>query len=185
MPTQLPPEPDSTAPAKDLDAAFGLAHYTPLQEYRSAADTKAGALLTACGLFFTLLVRFSSHVTALMTPGNVAGAVAGLFLAGFVVCSLATVVYAFHTISPRFPDAPPSLAFFVDIAALSREEYIARVEAMDQECALGELLSYNHTLSNIIAEKFRQLNRAIRCFRAAGIFWLGLIALAGAHLLLG
>jgi hypothetical protein len=56
---------------------------------------------------------------------------------------------------------------------------------MDQESSLGELLSYNHTLSNIIAEKFRQLNRAIRCFRAAGIFWLGLIALAGAHLLLG
>lgn len=189
MPTDPAPEPVPAVPlipaAKDLDAAFGLAHYTPLQEYRGAADTKAGALLTACGLLFTLLARYSSHVTALTEPMSAIAVLVWVLVGGFVIFSLATVVYAFHTISPRFPDALPSLAFFGDIAALPREEYIARVEAMDQEAALGELVSYNHTLSTIIAEKFRQLDRAIRCFRAAGGCWLGLILLAGIHLLLG
>ncbi len=192
MPTDLAPEPalfpaveTSVSAPKDLDAAFGLAYYTPLQEYRSAADTKAGALLTACGLLFTLLARYSSHVTALTAPMSVTAVLVWALLAGFAVFSLATVVYAFHTISPRFPEAPPSLAFFGDIAALSREEYIERIEAMDLETALGELVSYNHTLSAIIAEKFRQLTRAIRCFRIAGVCWLLLILLAGGHLLLG
>ena len=54
--------------------------------------------------------------------------VLALFLAG--TGAFAAVVQAFRTILPRFPKVPPSLAFFGDIARLSREEYVRRVEEL-------------------------------------------------------
>ena len=179
--SDAPHAPDGSA--EDVAAGFALAHYTPLQEYRSAADTKAGAILTACGLLFTLLASYSSHLMEALVPGGPGAAVTLAALAGFVVLSLGAVLGAFHTITPRFPTAPPSLAFFADIAAFSREDYIARVEALDERGALAQLVSYNHTLSCIVTEKFRQLQRAIRSFQLAALCWLLLMVLLGGRLL--
>ena len=85
------------------------------------------------------------------------------------------MVQSFRTISPRFPKAPPSLAFFGDIARLTREEYVARVEALTGAEALEQMLRYNHTGALICVQKLRQLRWAMRFFEFAAGCWLLLV----------
>jgi hypothetical protein len=87
------------------------------------------------------------------------------------------VIQSFRTISPRFPRAAPSLAFFGDIARLSPEEYLRRATSLGAEQALTERLKYNHTGSRIILLKMAQLRWALRLFAAAAACWLPLVGL--------
>jgi hypothetical protein len=161
----------------NMDAALPFVYFTPLQEHRYGADNKAGALLTMAGLMFTVLANSSADLMLMVdTPGAQRYIAAGLFFA-FVGLTVATVVQAFRTISPRFFKTEPSLAFFGDVAKLSREEYIQRIEALSQEEALAQMVSYNHTLASICVEKYRQLNVGVNFFRMAFVCWLGLLAL--------
>jgi hypothetical protein len=165
------------APAGNLGAALPFVFFTPLQEHRYGADNKAGALLTLAGLMFTVLANSSADLMLMVdTPGFQRYLVVTFFFA-FVALMVATVVQAFRTISPRFFKTEPSLAFFGDVAKLSREEYIERVEALTQEEALGHMAAYNHTLANICVEKFRQLNVGVNFFRMAFVCWLVLLAM--------
>jgi hypothetical protein len=102
-------------------------------------------------------------------------------LIAFAVLSAAVVVQAFRTFSPRFPRATPTLAFFRDIAALTREDYIATVCALSHDEALAQICAYNHNLSRICVDKFRQLHVAIHCFQGAFAVWLILMALLISH----
>jgi hypothetical protein len=155
-----------------LDAAASLAFQTPLQEHSPAADGKAGALLTLVGLMFSVLAGQSNHLWAILgTPGFQKIVLLGSLL-GFGLLALATVIESFRTIAPRFPAAPESLAFFADIARLSRDEYIRRVEAMTPDDALEQILRYNHTLAGICVLKFTRLRIAIRLCRPAFACWL-------------
>ncbi|HSB61879.1 MAG TPA: Pycsar system effector family protein, partial [Vicinamibacteria bacterium] len=85
--------------------------------------------------------------------------------------------HAFHTIAPRFPKAPPSLAFYGDIAKLSREEYVEKVKSLSTEEALDQMINYNHTVSAICVEKFRQLRMGMKAFKAAFPLWALLMSL--------
>lgn len=167
-----------------LDAASTLAFQTPLQEHPPAADGKAGALLTFIGLMFSLLAGQSDHMsTMLSTPsGERWITLAGLF--GFGITALGTVVESFRTISPRFPPAPPSLAFFGDIAALSREEYVRKIESLEPEEALEQILRYNHTLAQICVAKFAKLRHAIRFFRYSVACWMTVMLLISMQVVL-
>ncbi len=178
---------------RHLDPAAALAYRTSLWEHTHNADNKAAGLLTLLGIMFTLLARFGAALGDTLSParenaagGGAAGVmrVAGmLLLGGFAALAFATVIQAFRTISPRFPKAPPSLAFFGDIARLSREQYVARVESMTPDEALEQMLSYNHTGSTICVAKFRELRRCFKCFQVAVAFWLPLMALVVARAL--
>lgn len=64
-----------------------------------------------------------------------------VLLAGFAGAALGAVVQAFRTIAPRFPPAPPSLAFFGDIARLAPDEYVGRATSLSAAGALAERLS--------------------------------------------
>ena len=86
--------------------------------------------------------------------------------------ALCAVVHAFRTISPRFCKAKPSLAFFGEVAALSREDYTAKVASMSMSEAVDHMLAYNHAAARICVEKFRQLRRALRSFEVAACCWL-------------
>jgi pycsar effector protein len=165
--------------ALPLDPGAALAYRTPLQEHPPAADTKAAGILTASGMMFTLLARYSTHLSQMLGSGGVQKWAAFALLSAFVVLTMGAVIQAFRTISPRFPPAQSSLAFFGDIASLTREEYVARVEALSQEQAIEEMLSYNHTLSLICVEKFRQLRRGVQLFEGAFLSWLVLMLLIG------
>ena len=174
LPAALPDMPPLAGP---LDPPAALAFRTPLQEHAPAADTKAGAILTLLGLMFTLLARYGAELSRTLDGQNNERWVLLGLLAVFSTLALATTVQAFRTISPRFPKAPPSLAFFGDIARLSREEYLATVEGLSHERALDEMLNYNYTLSLICVAKFTVLRSAIRLFKLAVLCWLGLMLL--------
>lgn len=169
--------------AGPLDPPAALAFRTPLQEHPPAADTKAGAILTLLGLMFTLLARYGQHLGETLDGRNYERWVLVGLLVLFSGLALATTVQAFRTISPRFPKAPPSLAFFGDIARLSREEYLSRIESLSHEQAIDEILNYNYTLSLICVSKFRVLRSAIRLFELAVICWLGLMVLLNTKVL--
>ena len=175
--------PDQVATFRHLDPAAALAFRTPLQEHPPAADTKAAAILTALGIMITLLARYGTHLTGMLTGRGFEKYLLVALLLGFAVPGLAAIVQAFRTISPRFPQGPPSLAFFGDIARLSREEYLERVGTISHEEALEQILIYNYTLATICVDKFRHLGRGVRLFRWAFASWLVLIVLVNLRML--
>jgi hypothetical protein len=123
---------------------------------------------------FALLARYAGALDALMAGGHAAHATCVVLIGGFAVSGLAAVVQAFRTISPRFPKVPPSLAFFGDVAHLSREQYVGQMQSMSADDALAQMLTYNHTGALICAEKLKQLTRGLRCFEVAAACWLPL-----------
>lgn len=172
--------PDRLPMPRHLDPIAALAFRTPLQEHVLSADGKAAGVLTLLGLMFTVLTRLGGTLSDVIQGGgvNVWFKVLCLGLLGiFAGGALATVIQAFRTISPRFPKAEPSLAFFGDIARLSRDEYLARVRALTPEQAVQQMLSFNHTAATIVVNKFAQLALALRCFRLASVCWAMLIAI--------
>ena len=179
-PTTLP---DQVITFRHLDPAAALAFRTPLQEHPPAADTKAAAILTALGIMLTLLAKYGTHLTEMLLGRGFEKFLLVALLAGFAGPGLAAIIQAFRTISPRFPGGPPSLAFFVDIAGLSREEYVDRVAAISHEEALEQILIYNHTLATICVEKFRHLGLGVRLFRYAFASWLVLMVLVNLRIL--
>jgi hypothetical protein len=184
MKSYLPPElaqpalPHVPAMPHRLDAAATLAFQTPLQEHAPAADAKAGAILTVIGLMFSLLAGQSNRISELIATPGPQRVVLFVVLVGFSLLGLGTVIESFRTIAPRFPVAPPSLAFFADIARLDREEYVRRVEAMSADEALEQILRYNHTLAGICVLKFGRLARSIHLFRPAFVCWLAAMTLS-------
>src|SRR5262249_47297262 len=153
------------------------------QEHAPAADTKAAAILTAFGIMFTLLARYGQHLAEMIWGRGLEKWLLLVLLAGFAATALGAVVQAFRTISPRFPPAPPSLAFFGDIARLSRDEYVARVEGLSHDEALEQMLLYNHTLASICVEKFSHLRWGVRLFRWAFGCWAVLMVLVNLKVL--
>ena len=175
----LPPAsvlPDRLPMPAQLDPAAALAFRTPLHEHVLSADGKAAGVITLLGMMFTVVAKFGSQVADLVqAPGPTRYAASALVL-GFAALSLCAVVQSFRTISPRFPKAPPSLAFFGDIARLSREDYVRQVEALTPDAALQQMLNYNHTTSLICTEKTRQLRRGLRFFEGAAACWAVLMS---------
>ena len=168
--------PDRVPVARHLDPAAALAFRTPLHEHVLSADGKAAGVITLLGMMFTVLARFAGPLSELIqAPQGLTRFLLSALVLGFAALSLCAVVQSFRTISPRFPKAPPSLAFFGDIAKLSREDYVARVEALGPDEALRQMLNYNHTGSRIAVEKLRQLRWAMRFFEFAAGCWLLLI----------
>jgi hypothetical protein len=174
-------QPASDKPPGDVPAAT-LAYLTPIGEFIHSADAKAGTLLALLGIMFTLLARFGTWLDGMIRGDHRALMLVTLALvAGFAAASLGAVVQSFRTISPRFPKATPSLAFFGDIARLTPDEYLRRATTLAAGQALDERLKYNHTGSRIILLKFAQLRWALRLFAAAAVCWLLLVGLLACH----
>ena len=178
-----PTLPDQVATFRHLDPAAALAFRTPLQEHPPAADTKAAAIITALGIMFTMLAKYGTHLMVMLTGRGLEKFLLTALFLTFSVMALLSLLQAFRTISPRFPKANSSLAFFGDIARLSREEYLSRVGSISHEQALEEILVYNHNLATICVEKFRHLGKGVRLFRWAFASWLALIVLVNLKVL--
>lgn len=158
-----------------LDPQAALAFRTPLQEHVASADGKAAGCLTLLGLMFTVLARLGNTLGDAMAAGGPTRWLVVTLLAGFAGLALGTVVQAFRTISPRFPKAEPSLAFFGDIARLDRAEYVRRVLALSADEAVRHVLAYNHTTATIVVRKFDQLHLGQKLFKLAVACWLPLV----------
>jgi Family of unknown function (DUF5706) len=180
----LPDEPSASGGVNE--PAANLAFRTPLQEHAPAADTKAAAILTALSIMFTVLAKLGAPLAPMLRGESGGGAstwsllgmiVTWALLSGFVGLSLGAIWQAFRTFSPRFPNAPPSLAFFQDIAKLSRAEYLDKVSTLSDDEALRHILVYNHNLSRICVEKFVEARRALKLFEGAFVCWLLLLLL--------
>jgi hypothetical protein len=169
--------PDRLPMPRQLDPASALAYRTPLMEHCLSVDGKAAGLLTLLGVMCTVLAKFGGAISAIFTSqGSLKYALIALLVA-FTGLSLMTLVQVFRTIAPRFPKAPPSLAFFGDIARMSREEYVQAVRQLDAQSAIEHILNYNHTTATICTEKFRQFRPALKLFPWIAGVWLALMIL--------
>jgi hypothetical protein len=168
--------PDRLPMPRHLDPAATLAFRTPVNDHVMSADNKATALLTLLALMFTVLARFGKTLAEVLLQNTAPSYACAALLVAFTSMALMTVLQAFRTISPRFVKAPPSLAYFGDIARLSPDEYRSRVLSLDPEAALDHMLAYNHANSVIIMTKFRQFVRGLRFFRMALTCWGALVA---------
>jgi len=166
--------PDRPPVPRHLDPASAIAYRTPIQEHVGSADGKAAGVLTLLGLMFTVLARMGGTLSDVLASRSPIRWVILTLLVGFAASAVATVVQMFRTISPRFPAAQPSLAFFGDIARLDRAEYMRRVMQLSADEALQQIVSYNHTSARILVLKFRQLNLGLKAFKLAVTWWLPL-----------
>lgn len=155
------------------DWAALLAYRTPLQEHALACDGKAAAILAALGIMSTIVARYSSTVGNSLAQDPFLGKVVLGLMIGFSLLGVLSIVQAFQTLLPRFPPAPRSLAFFGDILRLTREQYIAEVEAMPDDQALEHILIFNHTLSVILDQKLTHVVRCMKLYQYAAFAWLG------------
>src|SRR5437763_10427775 len=144
-------------------------------EHFLSVDGKAAGLLTLLGVMCTVLARLGSAVAAIFSAQGPLKYVLIALLILFAFLSLLMLLQVFRTIAPRFPKAPPSLAFFGDIARMSREDYVQAVRQLDAPSAIEHILNYNHTTATICTEKFRQFHPALRLFPWIGATWLALI----------
>jgi hypothetical protein len=128
---------------------------------------------------FSILGRYAGTIGGMIKSHDWHRPAVLALLGCFALLAFAAVLQAFRTITPRFPKVPESLAFFGDIARLSREEYLRRVEELTAEQALDQILLYNHTASTILVEKFRQLRRGFAFFQLTSVLWVLLMALIG------
>jgi hypothetical protein len=168
---------------RHLDPAAALAFRTPIQDHVASADGKAAGVLTLLGLMFTVLARLGSTLSEVLATPTPMRWVTAALLAGFAVSTAATIVQMFRTISPKFPPAKPSLAFFGDIARLSREDYIRQVTALSPDEALRQMVAYNHTAAQILVLKFQKLNSGLKSFKLAAAWWLPLAVYLVIHAL--
>ena len=169
--------PDADPRTSDLPAAT-LVYLTPVGEFIHSADAKAATILTVLGIMFTLLARCGAWLDGMLRGEHRALMLLTLaLLTGFAAAALGAVIQSFRTISPRFPKATQSLAFFGDIARLTPDEYLRRATSLGAGQALDERLKYNHTGSRIILLKFAQLRWALRLFATAAVCWLLLVGL--------
>lgn len=169
--------PDRLPMVRYLDPAAALAYRTPVQEHLLSADGKAAGILTLLGLMFTVLARCSDTLSVILRTGGALRILCLSLLAGFAVMGVLAVIQGFRTIAPRFPKAKQSLAFFGDIARLSRDEYVRQVESLTPTAAIEHMLTFNHTASMICIAKMRQVRIGFRCFEIAFVFWLPLVTI--------
>jgi len=167
--------PDRLPMVRHLDPAAALAFRTPLMEHFLSADGKAAGILTLMGMMFTVLARLGTAVDQLLRSGGALRYIVLALLLAFAAMALTVVMFCFRTIAPRFPKAPPSLAFFGDIASLSRDEYVRRVRSLNPQQALEQILNYNHTTATICAIKSNHLRQALRLFKGVAGVWLVLV----------
>ena len=178
--------PDRLPVARHLDPAAALAYRTSLHEHLLSADGKAAGILTLLGLMFTVIARFGTPLQEILQQqAPWLKSTCGFLLALFAGSALGTVIQSFRTISPRFPKTPPSLAFFGDIARLSRDDYVRRMRELSPETALEQILIYNHTSSLILVSKFRQLAVGLWFFRLSAACWVVLVVIVAWRMLHG
>ena len=173
---------ESLQPPTGYEAAATLASRTSIGSETMGADGKAAIVLTLLGIMFTVLARRGSELGELLRHGVGTGTglvrvACAVLLAGFCLSALCAMLQSFRTITPRFRKDKPSLAFFFEIAAMERQAYVERVESLTMQEAVDQILVYNHTAATICAEKFKELARALRCFEAAAVCWLLLVAI--------
>ncbi len=169
--------PDRLPMVRHLDPAAALAYRTPLMEHFLSADGKAAGILTLMGMMFTVLARLGTAVDQLLRSGGALRYIVLVLLLAFAAMALTVVMFCFRTIAPRFPKAAPSLAFFGDIASLSRDEYIRRVRSLNPQQALEQILNYNHTTATICTIKANHLRQALRLFKGVAGVWLVLVVI--------
>lgn len=164
--------------------ALRLAFFTPVREYPPLADKKAVILLAAESLMVSVLLAFSHTLTELMSAGSApVAALTAAVLTALGVFVVLGVWFAFESLHVPVPPMPDSLAFFPHICQRTREEYRRQVLGLDYDQALGAMLHYNYSYAVLSVRKFRLVNRAVACVRAAFGLWivlLVLIATAGA-----
>jgi hypothetical protein len=166
--------PDRLPMPRQLDPASALAYRTPLMEHFLSVDGKAAGLLTLMGVMCTVLARFGGAISAILSSrGPLKFVLIGLLVI-FTTLSLLTILQVFRTIAPRFPKAPPSLAFFGDIARMSREEYVQAVRQLDAQSAIEHILNYNHTTATICTAKFKEFRPALKLFPWVALAWLAM-----------
>jgi Family of unknown function (DUF5706) len=153
-----------------------LAYFTPVREYPPLGDRKAAVLLGANGLMVSVLLFFSRPIGRIVEgPRPWEARLVVTVLTPLVVLLLLGAWYAFRALTRPIPAMPPSLAYFPDIAALTREEYRRRILALDHRRAVRDMLHYNYSLAVLSVRRFRLVERSLFCSRATFELWILLL----------
>lgn len=158
-----------------------LAYFTPVREYPPMGDRKAAMLLGANGLMVSVLLLFSGPIGGIVQgPYPWEARLVVVVLAPLAVLLVLGGWFAFRALTRPIPPMPPSLAYFPDIAALTREEYRRRVLALDHRRALRDMLHYNYSLAVLSVQRFRLVERSFFCSRATFELWIVLLLMIAA-----
>ena len=174
-----PPPTMTTSEPSAAAAVLGparLAYFTPVHEQPTLADRKAMFILASSGLMASVLLFFSHSLYVLVSSGApFIRAASFLALFAVAVLILLAAVTAYYSYTRSLPSMPPTLAWFRNVAATTPEDYGRAVRALDHPTALRGMLHYNYSVAAQAAQKFRLVNRSIRCLRVASPLWMLLL----------
>jgi Family of unknown function (DUF5706) len=136
------------------------------------ADTKAGLIAAgAAALLNVLASRARADLLAAGTsfdaqPVLIAARLAVLLFA--VVAGAVALLFAYFALRPRL-HGPRSYIAFPELARMSTDEYLERVESESDAGLIRELANDTIALSSIALTKHRMVNRAIKPLVGAGV----------------
>jgi hypothetical protein len=142
------------------------------------ADNKALIALTFQGGviagFAVLATTLKPH---LANQPQVARVGVVILIALFLITFLVSTWTLFQAISPRMTpmesmDDPSALFFFGSIAAMSTEEFMARMHDLDPETIHMGLLKTTQSVARIAAQKYKNLQRAYICLGIQILFFM-------------
>ena len=150
-----------------------LAYHTPIRLTSPLADRKAIALLAAAATATTVLLFFAEPVRALVRGPVIAVAICTSVLAGALLVALGFGAWiSFRALVLPLPRHPDSLAYYGEVSRHPYADYHREMLALRHARAFRMMLEYNHAISSQCSAKFRLLERAMACIRAAYFLWM-------------
>jgi hypothetical protein len=153
-----------------------LAYCTPTGEFPVLADRKAAFLLTASGLIVTVLIFFMQPIVEVIRgPHRLLAVAIGLLVAAILALVMLAAHWAYKAFVRPLPEMPQTLAFYRHIATNPLDTYAESMKSLTHPEALRSILHYNYSVACLGAEKFRLIQRSLRCMRAAILLWMLLL----------
>jgi Family of unknown function (DUF5706) len=136
------------------------------------ADAKAGLIAAGAAALLNVLANRAREDLALIGSSAehqpVLTAVRLLVLLVAVVASALALLFAYFALRPRMP-APRSYIAFPELARMTADQYLDRIEAESNEGLIRELAKDTIALSGIAMTKNRMVSRAIRPLIGAAV----------------
>ncbi len=120
-----------------------------------------------------MLAFLAAHVASVSAMQTTTGVAVGLTL----FCLGKSLWHLYHSGRPLLDGGHRSLIYFREIAVLEENEYIDAFTTVGEKDLLRDLLSQVWRNSEILTEKFAQLDRALRFTLLAIVPWLFAITL--------
>lgn len=161
------PSPDAKTDAKVRFDFIARVHvYT--HDYIRFADTKASAILAACGFLFTGLFTRGDALGAMIqkSPSCTVTSLVVIFGVAALGCLLATISYSVACVMPRLGSQGKGLVYWDQVAKYESADYAQAVLSLSGDEAIEQLADHVRAVSGTARKKYVYVSKSLWCLCA-------------------